>query len=103
MRKLPSMVDMARSPKEMAEGAVPQAPVYPYGLGICLCTEELEKLGVDYEDWQVGEHFHLFAMAKITSISKNETAEGENCRVELQIVSLEGESEEDIEGEEEPE
>lgn len=95
MRKLPNMVDMAREPIESKDLETPCVPVYPYGLAITLSTPELEKLGVDYEDWQVGEHFHLFAMAKITSISKNETTEGENCRVEMQIVSLEGESEDE--------
>ena len=74
-------------------------PIYPYGLSICLTQNELEKLEVDYSDWQVGDLFHLMAMAKITSISEHETEGGKNCRVEMQIVALSGENE-DLEGEE---
>lgn len=95
MHKLPSMVDMARSPSEIKDATMPVAPVYPYGLGICLETEELEKLGVDYADWQVGDTFHLFCLAKITSIRKSETTEGEDCRVEMQICEIVGEDEDE--------
>ncbi len=105
MRKLPSMVDMARSPKEMAEGAVPQAPVYPYGLCLRLEKDQLEKLDVDYGDWAVGDNFHLFCLAKVTSIRKSETADGEDCSVEMQICEIAGEDEDDenLESEEESE
>lgn len=94
------MVDMQMSPEELKEnmpimGDVSNRPRYPYGLSICIGHNELEKLGVDYSDWNVGDHFHLECLAKITSISENETEGGKNCRVELQIVALKGQDEEE--------
>lgn len=99
MHKLPNMIDMARTISEIKDATAPITPVYPYGLGICLGTEELEKMGVDYDDWQVGDTFHLFCLSKITSIRKSETTEGEDCRVEMQICEIAGEDE-DLENEE---
>jgi hypothetical protein len=103
MERLSHMVDMALT-KDDKEKNMPflacaevEQPIYPYGLSICLTQSELDKLDVDYGDWQVGDLFHLMAMAKITSISKNSTTDGESCRVEMQIVSLSGENE-DLEG-----
>jgi hypothetical protein len=100
MERFPHMVDMSISADQSESsspivGAVSDKPRYPYGLGICLTQDELEKLGVDYSDWAVGDHFHLQAMAKITSISENETEGGKNCRVEMQIVALAGEDEDE--------
>lgn len=89
------MVDMAMTPKDNEQTSAPESgkPIYPYGLSIRLTHAELEKLSVDYSDWSVGDHFHLQAMAKITSISNHENEGGENCCVELQIIALEGEDE----------
>lgn len=94
MRKLPAMTDMSISPKErqekmsaMMEGH--EGANYPHGLAICLTETELEKLDVDHEDWKVGDSFHLHCMATIKSISKGE----DNCRVEMQIEKMTGESE----------
>ena len=100
MEKIAPMVDMAIKSEERKEpselGSInADLPRYPYGLAICLTHDELEKLDVDYGDWQVGDHFHLHALAKITSISQNETESGQNCRVEMQIVALSGENEEE--------
>lgn len=106
MEKLSHMIDMARTPEEAKESAEKQgfptdSPVYPYGLAISLGEEELEKLGVDYSDWSVGDLFHLHAMTKITSISEREMENGNCCRVEMQIIALTGESEDDENREEE--
>lgn len=91
------LIDMARS--ESAQDATPLMPQenkYPYGLQICLTHEELEKLGVDHSDWEVGATFHLHALAKVTSISENETeSNGKSCDVRLQITHLQGESEDE--------
>jgi len=91
------MKDMAISPeeqKEMVEFSIPtmDAPSYPYGLCISLTEKELEKLDLS-PDCEVGDMIHLFAMAKVTSVSINETQDGECCRVELQITHLELEDE----------
>lgn len=97
MQKVSEMVDMARTPEEIENNMTPPSaadmPIYPYGLSICLTQDELEKLGVDYSDWEVGDHFDLTARAKITSITENETEGGKKCRVEMQIVALSGPSE----------
>lgn len=106
MEKLSHMVDMALTPEEqekrstgMPMSVMGDAPKYPYGLSICLTQDELEKLDVDFGDWEVGDVFHLHALTEITSISQNETTDGKNCRVELQITRLSGEPE-DAENEE---
>lgn len=110
MNRMPSLVDMSLTaedrkedyPMVLAGTDSHNGPKYPYGLSISLTQHELEKLNVDYSDWNVGDHFHLICMAKITSISENETEKGKNCRVELQITALSGENEE-LESEEENE
>lgn len=108
MDRMPHMVDMSISPEEAKEnmfipGDISKEPRYPYGLSICLTQKELDKLNVDYSDWQVGDHFHIRAMSKITSISENETEGGKTCRIEMQIVALSGENEELEDDEEEGE
>ncbi len=103
MRKLPSMVSMAHTTGEIKDAlapSMPSVPIYPYGLAIRLGKDELEKLDVDYDDWEVGDNFHLFCLAKITSIRKSETTDGHDCCVEMQITEISGESEEEEENEE---
>ena len=68
---------------------------YPYGLSISLDEKTIEKLNVDHSDWQIGDVFDLRAMARVTSVSENESENGKTCRVELQIVMLGCESEDD--------
>lgn len=103
MLKTPAMVDMRLTPEEQREDmCVPlggNAPEYPYGLSICLDDACLEKLDVDVESLSIGETYHLFVMAKVTSISSNENLNGPKNRVELQITHMSAESE-DIENEE---
>lgn len=99
----PKLQDMALTPKEMAEdspmGMIGSHNMYPYGLCICLCDDQLEKLKLD-SDCEVGDFLHIFAMAKVTSVSKNDTGDGEKTRIELQITHMGLESE-DAEDEEE--
>lgn len=102
---LNGLTDMAKTEDESEKDTSPlmQDNKYPYGLRICLTQDELEKLGVDHSDWEIGATFHLHAFAKVTSISENEVAGGEKtCSVSLQITHLAGESE-DAEDEEEEE
>lgn len=106
MAHFSSMVDMARSPVEVKKDAgisvesptKPSGPVYPYGLCIALGEDELKKLGIDGEMPAVGDMIHLCALAKVTSVSQNETedtdgAKQTHCRVELQITHLATEAE----------
>lgn len=107
MTWLPKMIDMAKMPEEIKEDveqntANPtpyKGPRYPYGLALCLGKEELKKLDLD-EDPEVGDTIHLFALAKVTSASQSERADGTTeSRVELQITHL-GVEDEDDENEE---
>lgn len=84
------MVDMAKDAKQVENTmAVPmEQPIYPYGLSICLTNEELDKLELE-ADCEIGDLLHIVCMAKVTSVSKNETTEGESCRIELQIIDIE--------------
>lgn len=90
-------VDMALERKELGLGAPcvePAQPTYPYGLCICLTTEELTKLNLD-DDVQVGNMVRLNCIAKVTSASERDTTEGVQKRVELQIIAIEAEGEEE--------
>lgn len=98
------MMDMTL-PKETKSYPMPvepgDKPIYPYGLCISLCDDEIEKLNLDVTDVEVGDMLHLFAMATVTSVSKRATESGECCRIELQIthLGLEDENEEGMEEE----
>jgi len=95
---LKKMVSMERTPVEMAEASNPtyNIPKYSYGLSLCFDQETLDKLDLDTSDVEVGDLLHLFAMAEVTSVSKNDTGNGEKCRVELTLthVGLEDENNE---------
>lgn len=97
MAEISKMTDMALTPSEAVEQTMPMSlantPRYPYGLCISLCQDELEKLGFAAGDMEVGDVVHLHALAKVTSVSQNETEGGMNSRVELQLVMIEIESE----------
>lgn len=76
-------------------------PDFPYGLRLCLCGEELEKLELDPAYAVVGGMIHGHFMARITSVSISDGEMSSGCRLELQIESLaiESEDEEDDEPE----
>lgn len=74
---------------------MPEAPEFPYGLRICLTDCEFEKLGIDPSNAQVGETFHIFALAKVTSISSNDGDGGSHFRLEAQITDMALESEDE--------
>lgn len=107
MDVLPKFVDMARSPAEVKKEApvsLPQAPqnIYPYGLCISLCQEELDKLGLD-GDVDSGDMVHLHAMGKVTSVIKRDTDQGQDNRIEIQLtaIAVEDESKENEAAEQE--
>jgi len=104
--KMAKLKDMAKTPEDLTKNVSVNPTLlgqdkYPYNLRICLTHEEIEKLGADHSDWEIGDIFHLHALAKVISVSENETAEGKECRVELQITHLAGPESEDEEDEEE--
>ncbi len=86
------LLDMARNPAEVQEStavmAMPSAPLYDYGLTLRLNHETLEKLDLDLSDVEVGDLLDFRSMAKVTSVSKNDTGDGEKCSVELQITHM---------------
>lgn len=90
-----SMVDMARSPeddkKDMSipvESSPYVGPKYPYGLCICLCDDEIDKLGIDGMP-DAGDMVLLNALAKVTSVNMSERDDGtSNRRIELQITHM---------------
>lgn len=89
------MVDMALEPKKeskdtsMAYPCSPESgqPIYPWGLCISLQDEQLEKLGLD-ADCEVGDLLDMRCMARVTSVSQNETTNGKCSRVELQVIMM---------------
>lgn len=99
------MVDMKRTPSEVAESmpCLANQPEYPYGLCIRLGQDELDKLGITITDIQVNDMVHLHCMGVVTSTSSHESAtSGSNSCVEIQITHLEAEDEEEENKEEKP-
>ena len=98
------MTDMAKSEEDVAKDSSPlmmSENKYPYGLRISLSQDDLEKLGVDHADFEIGDVFPLDILAKVVSKSANETEGGEeNCCVSLQITHISAEEEETDEEEE---
>ena len=68
--------------------AMPDKPDYPFGLVISLTDAELAKLDLDPADATVGGMFMFTAMARITSVSSNESEGRSCCRVEAQIEQM---------------
>lgn len=88
----------AERARDMFPAVISEMPDVPPGLCICLTETELAKLGLE-ADCDVGDMIHLFAMAKVTSVSATDTGSGTRCRIELAITDLAVEDEDD---EEEP-
>lgn len=95
------MQDMSLTPQESKEISEPSLPKYPYGLCISLCQDELDKLNLSEEELCVGDMLHLHCLAKVTSVSSNETEDGSYSRVELVITHIAAESEDEENDEEE--
>ena len=99
MRK---MIDMKRTQAEKSDAtdlampSVSDAPDYPYGLGICLTGDELDKLDLP-DDCEVGDMIDIRAMGVVTSVSKRQVNGSSECRVEIQLthIGLEDEETED--------
>ncbi len=85
----PAFVDMALDTEDQKEAAssVPEPPLYPYSLCISFSEKELEKLDLD-DDCDPGDMVVLLCAAKVTSVSKRNTADDTCCRVEMQIEQI---------------
>ena len=77
------MKDLSYTPEELAQNkekycCAPDGsgPKYPWGLSLSLETETLSKLGKSVTDFKVGDSIPIMVMAKVTSISMSENAEG---------------------------
>lgn len=68
--------------------AMPDKPTYPYGLCINLTADELDKLGLDDSDVEVGDYLHIEALSCVTSVSKSDGPMGPCVRIELQIEKM---------------
>lgn len=101
-----AFVDMALTDKERAQdmpavGTPFVGPIYPYGLCLSFTQEELEKLDL-CDDCEPGDMIQLSCLAKVTSMSKNDTTDGVRKRVEMQITHIAAEGEEPEKPKEEP-
>lgn len=94
---------MKKTPEDIAdekmESCLPCAypkDLYPYGLCLSLCEEELEKLDLD-DSADVGDNIYMSCIARVTSVNKRETDQGAKVRVELQITDIQVDGAEDTE------
>jgi hypothetical protein len=94
-----TMIDMKNPPPKKEEKekglAVPTMPYgeeYPYGLRITLQTEQLEKLGLTAQSFNLGETGNLSAQYKVIETRENASVERgkkrKNMTVELQVIKL---------------
>lgn len=89
-------VDLELDDEEMVDKAAPaiaDLPQYPYGLRICLCSRELEKLGLPLP--RVGEMIDLRAFGAVTSVSDNGAPDGQRVEIQLQRLKVENEDQDD--------
>jgi hypothetical protein len=74
--------------------AISEMPDIPPGLCICLTEKELEKLGIETEDCDVGDMIHISGMCKLTSKRIEDTGDGVKMRFEMGFVFMAAEDEE---------
>lgn len=69
---------------------------YPYGLRISFNNHELEKLGLDPKECEIGDMIDIRCFAVVTCVSSNESRsdkDGKRWSVELQIEKIAVEAE----------
>jgi len=62
--------------------------LYPYGLQISLCDEDLQKLGISADSLTVGQILTITAQAEVTSIGIRKEQDGTESNASLQITDL---------------
>ena len=88
-----ALVDLKRSKADKAEEAQeatggPAGDDYPYGLCLNIDNDELAKLGVSQLP-NVGDEFHITAVAKVTRTSSSASENDESSGMSLQITMME--------------
>lgn len=87
-----ALVDLKMSKQDMADEASPTAPEnrnpYPYGVCLTLDTDELAKLGIK-ELPSVGDECHVEAVGEVTSVSEQDSGNGEQRSVRIQLQMME--------------
>jgi len=68
--------------------AMPDTPQFPYGTRYCLTQVELEKLGLDHAECDVGDVIDMRSFGVITSKSVTEGEYGECVRIEVQMERM---------------
>jgi hypothetical protein len=77
-------VKRAKSDKVMSSAPDP----YPYGLSIDLDEDGLKKLGLNINDFSVGDTVELHASATVRALRQSEENSGSSETMSLQITDL---------------
>lgn len=92
-------IDLAKTDEEKIDSVrplpMPDVPDYPYGCRICLTEAEISKLGLDDDNFQVGEVIDIRALGTVTSVSASDGEYGQSRRVEIQLEKIAVEIEDD--------
>lgn len=97
------MDDEAQLDSPVISAISSEKPRFPYGLRISLENAQLKAINLDPADCCIGGVIHIHGLARITSVTQNDTENGQHSRVELQIEQMccvESEDEENEEAEE---
>lgn len=63
---------------------------YPYGTKVDLNSDVLKRLGIDLDDYSIGDKITVDAVAEVVSMSSSDSVYGEpSKRMELQIKEME--------------
>ena len=88
MSEMKSMkIDKAEADKLYGQStAISNSPEYPYGLRLRLDNVVVDKLGIGLP--KVGEKLMIEAYVEVVSVSANESKEGMQKSIEIQITDL---------------
>ena len=88
-KKMTSLKKEKKSKKDYMNEVEPMNEEYSYGTRINLGTDEIDKLGIDATDFNVGSEVVVLAKAKVAEVSKGEkVGKKVNQRIELQITDI---------------